>query len=115
MLGYCPRGRTPRDGGVDGRLRHLESEQVQAIAAPVLVGNLNPAVLAMEPTKNGANDKATPGVYHPRKRRVFVQRQVSSTLIVILLVRTQQIAQMPFAKYNDMVEAACEHRPFRVG
>jgi hypothetical protein len=30
---------------------------------------------------------------------------VRSTLIVILLVRTQQIAQVPFAKNNDMVES----------
>ena len=71
----------------------------------------------MESAKNGANDKAALGGYHPRKRRVFVQRQVSSTLIVILLVRTQQIAQMPFAKNNDMVEAVASDRadqPLRV-
>ena len=30
---------------------------------------------------------------------------MSSTLIVIFLVRAQQIVQMPFAKDNDMVEA----------
>jgi hypothetical protein len=45
------------------------------------------------------------GGHWPRKRRIFVQGQVSSTLIVILLVRTQQSAQMPFAKDNDTVEA----------
>ena len=43
--------------------------------------------------------------HRTRKRRIFVQGQVSSTLVVILLVRTQQIAQMSFAKDNDMVEA----------
>ncbi len=45
------------------------------------------------------------GSYRARERRILAQRQVRSTLIVILLVRTQQIAQMPFAKDNDMVEA----------
>ncbi len=45
------------------------------------------------------------GSHCARERRILVQRQVRSTLIVILLVRTQQIAQMRFAKDNDMVEA----------
>jgi hypothetical protein len=55
--------------------------------------------------ENGTDGNATVGGHWPRKRRIFVQGQVSSTLIVILLVRTQQSAQMPFAKDNDMVEA----------
>src|SRR5580704_7190838 len=45
------------------------------------------------------------GSYCACERRILGQGQVRSTLIVILLVRTQQIAQMPFAKNNNMVEA----------
>ncbi len=45
------------------------------------------------------------GSHCARERRILVQRQVRSTLIVILLVRTQQIPQMPFAKNNNMIEA----------
>ena len=59
----------------------------------------------MQSTKNGADGNAAMGSYCARERRILVQRQVRSTLIVILLVRTQQTAQMPFAKNNNMVEA----------
>jgi hypothetical protein len=59
----------------------------------------------MQSTKNGADGNAAIGSYCARERRILVQRQVRSTLIVILLVQTQQIAQIPFAKNNDMVEA----------
>ena len=45
------------------------------------------------------------GSYCARKRCILVKGQVRSTFIVILPVRTQQIAQMPFAKNNNVVEA----------
>jgi hypothetical protein len=62
-------------------------------------------VSVIQSTKNGADGNAAIASYCARERRILVQRQVHSTLIVILLVQTQQIAQMPFAKNNDMVEA----------
>lgn len=58
----------------------------------------------MKSTENWAGRNATMGDYRPRKRCILVQRQVSSTLIVILLVGTQQIVQMPLAKHNDVIE-----------
>jgi hypothetical protein len=58
----------------------------------------------MQSTKNAADHDAPAGSYWARKRRILVQRQVGSILIVIFLVR-MQIAQMPFVKDNDMVEA----------
>jgi hypothetical protein len=51
------------------------------------------------------------GSYCARERRILVQGQVRSTLIVILLIRTQQIAQMPFAKNNNMVEDSRRMEP----
>ena len=46
-----------------------------------------------------------------RKRRIFVQRQVRSTFIVIILVAAQQSPEMAFAEDDHMVEALTSDRP----
>jgi hypothetical protein len=42
----------------------------------------------------------------PRNRRILAQRQVRASLAVISLIRFEQVAQMPLAKHNDIVQAS---------
>jgi hypothetical protein len=52
-----------------------------------------------------------------RNRRVLAQRQMGASLIVISPVRFEQVAKMPLAKYDDMIQAIPPDRadqPFRI-
>ena len=50
-------------------------------------------------------------------RRVLLQRQVRPSLVVIFLVRIEQMAQMPFAEHDNMVKTIPSDRtdqPLRI-
>ena len=45
-------------------------------------------------------------------RSILAQREVSATLIIVLLIAKQQIAKMPFAKNDYMIEALSSDRAY---
>src|ERR1700733_3259828 len=53
----------------------------------------------------------------PRNRCILAQRQVGASLVVIFPIRFEQVAKMPLAKYNNMIQAVPPDRadqPFRI-
>ena len=52
----------------------------------------------------GGHDTAN-GLHSTRHWCILVQRQVRASIIVIFLVRSQQVAKMPLAEDNDMVKS----------
>ena len=48
---------------------------------------------------------AANGMNGARRRRILVDRQVRPSLIVVGRVRTKQMAQMPLADHDNMVQA----------
>src|SRR5262245_21053476 len=46
-----------------------------------------------------------------RDRRVFVQRQVDTNLVVVALIRPEQMTQVPLAEDDNMVKAIPPDRP----
>jgi hypothetical protein len=48
---------------------------------------------------------AANGMYCSRRRRILVDRQVRPSLIVVDRVRAKQMAKMPLADHDNMVQA----------
>src|SRR5262245_65894589 len=46
-----------------------------------------------------------------RDRRVFVQRQVDTNLVVVALIRVEQMTQVPLAEDDNMVKTIPPDRP----
>jgi hypothetical protein len=78
----------------------------------------NPAILMVQSAQDRTTDNASRSFGGARYRRVLVQRQVSARAVIIIHVREQNVAQMAFAKYHDMIHAFPADRAdesFRVG
>ena len=71
---------------------------------PVPVGNLRSEILVVQSTQNWHCQGATDSLDGTRNRRVLVQRQVRTSLVVIFLVRIEQMPEMPLAEHNNMVK-----------
>ena len=62
-------------------------------------------------------DDAANCLNRPRNRCILAQRQVGGSLVVISPIQFEQVAKMPLAKYNDMIQAIPPDRtdqPFRI-
>ena len=104
-LQCCPRAiSSPSTGPTAGRVI-AGRWRITSLGFPCPCRKLKRGSIGDVIHKNGADRNVAMGSYYARKRCVLIQGQVRSTFIVILLVRTQQIAQMPFAKNDDVVEA----------
>ena len=76
-----------------------------------LVGNLRSKILMVQSAQNRHRQRATDGLHGTWDRRVLVQRWVRTSLIVIFLVRIEQMAEMSLAKHNNMVKTLPSDRP----
>ena len=63
--------------------------------------------------QGSAAQNATYRLDRPRQRCVFGQRKMCPGAVVILLVRTQHMPQMPLAKHDHMIEALASDRADR--
>jgi hypothetical protein len=84
---------------------------------PVLVGNLRSEILVVQSAQNRHRQRETHSLDGTRDRRVLVQGQVRTSLVVIFLVGIEQMAQMPFAEHNNMVKTIPSDRtdqPLRI-
>ena len=84
---------------------------------PVPVGNLRPDILVVQSAQNWHCQRATDGLDSTRDRRVLLQRKVRPSLVVIFLVRIEQMAEMSFAEHNNMVKTIPSDRtdqPLRI-
>src|SRR5207244_12308072 len=84
---------------------------------PVPVGNLRSEILVMQSAQNRHRQRATHRVNGTRDRRVLVQRQMRTSLVVIFLVRIEQMAEMSLAEDNNMVKTLPSDRtdePLRI-
>lgn len=59
----------------------------------------------MESAQDRTADNASRPFGSARYRRIFVQRQVSARAVVVIFVQQQNVAQMAFAEYHDMIDA----------
>src|SRR5258708_28485831 len=73
-------------------------------SGPVPVGNLRPEILVVQSAQNWHRQRATDGLDSTRDRRVLLQRKVRPSLVVIFLVRIEQMAEMSFAENYNMVK-----------
>src|SRR5258708_5744948 len=86
-------------------------------SGPVPVGSLRPEILVVQSAQNWHRQRATDGLDSTRDRRVLLQRKVRPSLVVIFLVRIEQMAEMSFAEHNNMVKTIPSDRadePLRV-
>jgi hypothetical protein len=61
--------------------------------------------------------KSNPNILIPWYWRVLVQGEVGSRSVVIVQVQQKDMAEVPFARHNDMIKAFPPHRanqPFRI-
>src|SRR6266699_4289495 len=84
---------------------------ISNISPPVPVGNLRPEILVVQSAQNWHRQRATDGLDRTRDRRVLLQRKVRPSLVVIFLVRIEQMAEMSFAEHNNMVKTIPHHQP----
>ena len=83
----------------------------------VPVGNLRSEILVVQSTQNWHCQGATDSLDGTRNRRVLVQRQVRTSLVVIFLVRIEQMVEVSFTKHNDVIDTLPSDRtnqPFRI-
>ena len=66
---------------------------------------LNSNVLMVQSSEEWLGKDAANGLDRPRNRCILAQRQVRASLVVISLIRFEQVAKMPLAKHNDIVQA----------
>ena len=59
----------------------------------------------VKPTQDWQGEHASYLLGGARNRRVLVQRSMRTTLVVIFLVRVEQMAEMLLAKDHDVIEA----------
>jgi hypothetical protein len=71
----------------------------------------NPDVLMVQTSEVWGRHDTANGLHSTRRWCIFVQLQVRASIIVIFLVRSQQVAKMPLAEDNDMVKAIPSDRP----
>src|SRR6266404_2561643 len=86
-------------------------------ALPVPVGNLRPEILVVQSAQNWHRQRATDGMDSTRDRRVLQKRTVSPRLVVIFLVRIEQMADMSFAEDNNIFKTIPSYRtdePLRI-
>src|SRR5258705_5838400 len=66
--------------------------------------NTNSHVQMMRSAEKWRNKNATTGMYCSRRRRVFVDRKVRASLVIVGRVRSQQMAEMPLAEHDNVVK-----------
>jgi hypothetical protein len=71
----------------------------------VLVGNSGSNILVVEPTQDRHGQGLTDGLDRTWDRRVLLQGQMGSGLVVVFLICVEQMTKVPLAKHNDMVKA----------
>src|SRR5665213_3096461 len=72
----------------------------------------------MEPAQERRAENLADRLNRARQWRILAQGQVGARLVVVGLVRQQQMAKVPFAKHDDMVDAFPTDRadePFDIG
>jgi hypothetical protein len=72
---------------------------------PVPVGYSNPNVPMVKPTQDREGEDASCALDVARNRSVLLQRLMRTTLVIIFLVRVEQMAQMLLAKDHHVIEA----------
>jgi hypothetical protein len=91
---------------VNTKSGHFDASQFQdryenALIDLVPVGNSNTPILVVQPAQNGRDEDMAARLDGAWDWRVFAYGQVSARLIVIPLIRAQQIAKMRLAEDND--------------
>ena len=84
------------------------------IISAVPVGNLRSEILVVQSAQNWHRQRATDGLDSTRDRRVLLQRKVRPSLVVIFLVRIEQLAEMSFAEHNNMVKTIPSDRTMNI-
>ena len=77
-----------------------------------------PKVLVMQSAEVRCCDASTDGPNFPGNRRVLVQRQMGTGLVVICHVRAKYVPKVTLAQHNDMIEYLSPDRanqPFSIG
>ena len=59
----------------------------------------------MQASEERLGNDAAKGLDGARNRRIFVQRQVRTDLVVVFLIQFEQVAKVPLAKHDNMVQA----------
>ena len=59
----------------------------------------------MEPAQDWTAENVTDGPNGTWHRRILIQGQMGAHLIVVIHVRQQNVAKMPFAQDDDMIDA----------
>ena len=77
----------------------------------------DPNIVMVSSTENWFWENAPGGLNSPRYRRILVQREMCPSAIVILHIREEYVAQMPFAEDHNMIKAFLSDRsnqPFAI-
>jgi len=65
----------------------------------------NPDVLMVQSAQDRQAENAANSLNTARNRRILAQRQVCARLVVISLIRFEEVAKVPLAKHDDEVQA----------
>ena len=66
--------------------------------------NSNSHVQMMKSAEKWRRQNATNGMYCSRRRRVLVDRKVRASVVIVGRVRSQQMAEMPLAEHDNVVQ-----------
>src|SRR5258706_6137116 len=73
----------------------------------------NTNIQMMKSAKKWLGQNATNGMYCSRRRRVLVDRKVRASRVIVGCVRSQQMAKMPLAEYDNVVKPLPQDRTDR--
>ena len=65
----------------------------------------NPDILVVQPAENWAAKNVPGPLDGARDRRILLQGQMRTDLVVVFHVRQQYVTEMPLAEHNNMVKA----------
>src|SRR5215469_6506989 len=74
------------------------------LALVVLVANSNSNILVMESAQDWYGHDAAGFADLTPNRRILLQRQVCPDLVVVFLIRKEQVAKMSLAKHDDVIK-----------
>ena len=70
----------------------------------VLVANSNSNILVMEPAQDWYGHDAAGTADFTPNRRILLQRQVCRDLVVVFLIRKEQVTKMALAKHDGVIK-----------
>ena len=75
-----------------------------AVILELCLSEIKPARTMMKSAEKCRRQDATDGMYCSRRRRVFVDRKMRASLVVVGRVRSHQMAKMPLAEHDNAVK-----------